>query len=162
MAGRRVGDGLLGDLFGIALRGPGDGGGDAVVPEPQLGLDRTRADGVDPHSLRAELVQKLVSAPLATPSAASARAIARPIPLLAPVTTATLPDRFKSMMGCSDSCHWHHPIRSSTTKPLAGITNPRVPPLAHSAALMFPTLEPPYIAESLLKHSRHPAPPRDE
>ena len=68
-AGRRVSDGLLGDLVGMAVGGPSDGSGDSVVPEPQIGLDRqgltvfTRTP-CGPNSLDTDL-QKLVSAPLA-------------------------------------------------------------------------------------------------
>src|SRR5215204_3955799 len=47
--------------------------------------------------------ESIVSAPATTsaPSAASIRVIARPIPLLAPVTTATLPVSSRSMTRCS-------------------------------------------------------------
>src|ERR1700730_7140057 len=64
------------------------------------GADRSTATGVTPLSPSRLPV---VSDPATTraPSAASALVTARPIPLPAPVTTATLPSRFRSMVSSS-------------------------------------------------------------
>ena len=73
---------------------------DGVVDEPgrALGVEEVDREGLD--ALEA-LQGRDVRAPATTsaPSAASSRATARPMPLLAPVTTATLPDSSRSMGG---------------------------------------------------------------